>query len=188
MVAVSDTWAADQAVLALLDDLEQQAEGLHLRSRDFEVAERSVGEYAQVTLMARWHAAIGAKVNVLLSSGGRMSGEVSRTGLDWVLLADDQGGHWLIPNAAVAVVRGLPTRAVAAEAAGVTARLTWRSVIRGLIERRVDCVVHLRIEGETLRGWFTRAGADFCEVLTPDSRSVVVSWEAVAAVRVRSAV
>ena len=58
MVAVSDTWAADQAVLALLDDLEQQAEGLHLRSRDFEVAERSVGEHAQVTLMARWHAAI----------------------------------------------------------------------------------------------------------------------------------
>ena len=45
----------DSLVNALLEDLEQQALGLHLLARDQELAEREQAEYAQVSLRGRWH-------------------------------------------------------------------------------------------------------------------------------------
>ena len=42
-----------ESMFAVFDDLEQQAEGLHLAERDAEVADLTLAEYTRVTLAAR---------------------------------------------------------------------------------------------------------------------------------------
>src|SRR5438128_2529587 len=48
----------------VLDDLEQQAEGLALAARDAEVAEQSRAEYARVDLSARLHGSLGRRLTL----------------------------------------------------------------------------------------------------------------------------
>ena len=90
----------DSLVNALLEDLEQQALGLHLLARDQELAEREQAEYAQVSLRGRWHGAVGAQVQVGLSTGQRLRGTVQRTGADWVSDDGEELESW--PGAVVA--------------------------------------------------------------------------------------
>ena len=153
----------ERSVLALLDDLEQQAEGLHLVERDLEVADRTRAEYAQVSLASRLHGLDGRGVRLSLLGGVDLAGTVTRTGVDWLLVTDDPGREWLVRHAAVAVVRGASGRAVSDDALGVLRRLPLRAVLRRLADDGVECVLHL-VDGARVDGRLLRLGADFAEV------------------------
>ena len=52
----------EERLLAVFDDLEQQAEGLALEARDAEVAELGRAEYAAVDVAARLHGAVASRL------------------------------------------------------------------------------------------------------------------------------
>ena len=148
----------------LFEDLEQQAEGLHLVERDAEVRDRSRSEYAEVTLAARLHASIGAVVALSVVGVGTVDGTMSRAGEGWCLLETTLSAQeWLVPLRAVKRARGLSERAVSAEARSVVSRLSLRSALRGLADARTEVVLH-HDDGEQTRGVVVRVGADFVEL------------------------
>lgn len=176
----ADRW--EHAVLALLDDLEMQAEGLHLAERAVEVGELSVAEYAEVRMLARLHASIGRDVRVGLTDGLDVHGRLARVGSDWLLL-DDGRALWFAHRPAVLLVSGLDPHAVADEALPLSARLSLRSVLRRLADDRRAYAVHLR-GGRVVHGSLLRVGADFVELRAGEAPdAVVVPLAAVAAVR-----
>lgn len=170
----------EERLLAVLDDLEQQAEGLALGARDVEVAELGRAEYAAVDLAARLHGAPGARLRLDVTGVGRLDGRVARVGSDWLLLEAD-AHEWLVRLAALAEVRGLADRAVDARHRPAAARLGFGSALRGVAEDRDVVLVH-RQDGATLRGVPRRVGADFVELAGPE-QEVVVAFGAVAAIR-----
>ena len=157
----------ERSVLALLDDLEQQAAGLQLVERDLEVADRSHAEYSRVTLGSRLHAAVGRQVRVTLLGGLTLTGTVRRTGADWLLLTDSRPSgpeaEWIIRHAALAVLEGASSRAVPDDALGVLRRLSLRSVLRRLADEGAECLLHL-VDGGRLECRLLRLGEDFAEV------------------------
>ena len=64
-------------VLGMLDDLELQAEGLHLAERAVEVDELSTAQYAEIVLVARLHASVGTTVRVGMSHGTELHGRLA---------------------------------------------------------------------------------------------------------------
>ncbi len=172
----------EHSVQAILDDLEQLADGLHLRARDQEVAERAQAEYAAVTLMSKIHASIGREITLALAGSFPLRGVVERTGDGWLLLADPAGPEWLIPVGSVRSLRGLSAKSVAAEALGVSRSLTWRSVVRGLIVDGAPCGLLLD-DAHVVRVRLVRAGADFLEAQVGDQETVAVPWAALRAIR-----
>jgi hypothetical protein len=172
----------EHAVLALLDDLEMQAEGLHLAERAVEVGELSVAEYAEVRMLARLHASTGREVRVGLGDSLEVHGRLARVGADWLLLHDAVAA-WFVHLPAVLVVSGLDPHAVPDEALPVSARLSLRSVLRRLADERRAYSIHLR-GGRVLHGSLLRVGADFLELRVGDVlAALVVPLTAVAAVR-----
>jgi len=172
----------EHAVLALLDDLELQAEGLHLAERAAEVDALTVAEYAEVPLLARLHASIGRQVRVGVTDDLEIRGRLARVGSDWMLV--DHGDiAWFVHLSVVRVVSGLHERAVPDEARPLSARLSLRSVLRRLAEERRACALHLA-GGRIAQGTLLRVGADFVELRSPDVPDpVVVPLAAVAVVR-----
>jgi hypothetical protein len=181
----------DDRLLALFDDLEQQAEGLALAARDTEVAELSRAEYAGVDLTSRLHGSVGHRLGLVVSGLGRLDAEVVRVGSDWCLTRD--GLHeWLVRVAALERVTGLAEQAVDARHRPLGARLGFGSALRGVAEDALPVLVYLR-GGESVRGVVHRVGADFVELRLASedgwrgagaSASVdAVAFEAVAAVR-----
>lgn len=174
----------EESVLALLEDLEQQAEGLALDERHAEVRDLAAMEFAQVTLAERLHASVRHPLRVELVDGVVVQGAPVRVGLDWLLLQSGPEVEWVVPTASVVSVKGLPARSASTEAWSLTARLSLRSVLRRLAEDRLPCVVHLRggLRREVLLG---RVGADFCEVWPSreDTESEVVPLAGLVAVR-----
>ena len=59
----------EESMFAVFDDLEQQAEGLHLTERDADVADLSLAEYSRISLGARLHASLGLELRVRLVGG-----------------------------------------------------------------------------------------------------------------------
>ncbi len=179
----------ERSVLALIDDLEQQAEGLHLQERDLEVADRTRAEYAQVGLASRLHALADRPVRLRLLGGITLAGTVTRTGTDWLLLEDDVARAWIVRHAAVAVLQGAPARAVSADALGVLRRLPLRAVLRRLADDDADCLLHL-VDGSRVEGRLLRLGEDFAELRlsgdVPAEGYDVVPLAAVAAVQERA--
>lgn len=175
---------SEHAVLAMLDDLEMQAEGLQLAERAAEVDELSVAQYAEVELVARLHAAVGGNLRVGLTDGLELRGRLARTGADWILL-DDGGGVWFVHLPAVAVIGDLGPRILPSEARPLTARLSLRSVLRGLAAEGQACALHLR-GGRTLHGSLARVGADFVELRQGDVGAVTVPLAAITVVQGRS--
>lgn len=176
----------EQAVLALLDDLEQQAEGLALVERDARVAELMWAGYAEVDLLSRLHGGLGAALRLDVAGVGTLTGRLERVGSDWLLLvAGDR--EWLVRLAAVDAVRGLPDRAVGEVARPLTARLGIGSVLRSAAAERSRVVLH-RTNGSAAPVVVRRVGVDFVEVETERSSSdhraevELVAMRAVAAV------
>jgi hypothetical protein len=163
----------------VLDDLEQQAEGLALAARDAEVAEQSRAEYARVDLSARLHGSLGRRLTLAVRGVAGLDGVLSGVGAGWVLL-DVGAVDWVVPLDAVLSLRGLADRGVPAEARPVTARLGLASALRRVAEERAEVLLH-RVDGSLDRGVLTRVGADFVELLARESE--VVPFAALAAVR-----
>jgi hypothetical protein len=153
----------EEVLLDLFDDLEQQAEGLHLAERDAEVADRSRAEYASVDLAARLHASSGGCVRLLVSGLGRLDGRVSRLGADWCLLSVGSV-EWLVRFAALTAAQGLSRRSLSEHARPVTARLGLGSALRGLAESGGEVTV-TRLDGSRSTGLLGRVGADFLELV-----------------------
>jgi hypothetical protein len=153
----------DDSVLGMLDDLEMQAEGLHLADRAVEVEELGVAQYAEVELVGRLHASVGRMVRVGTLGGLELHGRLTGTGADWVLISDGHGRASFVPLSAVAVLGGLAPGAMPAEARPLTSRLSFRSALRGLAEDRRSCTLHLT-GGRVLQGNLVRVGADFAVV------------------------
>lgn len=168
-------------LLGVIDDLEQQAEGLALRERDVEVADRARTEFGRVPVMARLHAQLDQRLRIRLLGGTEIDGTVERTGEDWFLISDDPGRHWLIRTAAVGVVTGASPRSLPDELLGVVRRLPLRSLLRGLATEPDPCGV-LLTDGSRVDGRIGRVGQDFVETVVTGGQVAVVPFEALAAV------
>jgi hypothetical protein len=173
----------EESVLAMLDDLELQAEGLHLAERAVEVDELSVAQYAEVELVARLHASVGDVLRVSILDGLELHGRLAAAGIDWVMLDDGRAGGWVVHLPAVAVVGGLAPTSTPGEARPLSARLSLRSVLRGLADEARPCALHL-LGGRALHGNLVRIGADFVELRQgEDGEPVTVPLSALAVVR-----
>ena len=173
----------DERLGGLFEELEQQAEGLALAERDAEVAEQSRAEYAQVDLAGRALASIGRRLLVGVAGVGVLDATLSRAGAGWWLL-DDGGQEWIVAAASICSVRGLSSRAVAAEVRPVTGRLGLASALREVADARAEAVLHGR-DGSVVRGVLERVGADFVEVRVGEERGhlLTLPFAALAAVR-----
>jgi hypothetical protein len=170
------------SVLGMLDDLELQAEGLHLAERAVEVDELSVAQYAEVELIARLHASIGLDVRVAVAGAIELRGRLAGAGADWILV-DGAGSAWFVHVSEVVEVAGLGPRSLPDQARPVSARLTLRSVLRRLAEDGQPCALHLR-GGRMLHGVLVRVGADFVDLRPGDAGApVCVPLGAVAVVQ-----
>lgn len=176
----------ERSVLALLDDLEQQAEGLHLVERDLEVADRVEAEYAAVTLAGRWHASVGHAVRLRLLGDLQVRGVLARVGRDWLLVRDG-ATEWVVPMGAVFSAAGLSTRAAAEETWSVLDRLGLRSVLRGLARSSAECVANAA-DGHQVTGRVGRVGADFVELRVGEGTVHVVPTRALSALQSRGGV
>jgi len=173
----------EERLLAVFDDLEQQAEGLALVERDALVEEQSRAEYAAVDLAARVHGSLGAVVHVEVAGLGTLDGAIRRAGDGWLLL--DAGGRaWLLPMPAVRRLRGLRDNSVDPAVRPLTARLGLGSALRGLAEARSETVLHTT-DGQLMRILLGRVGADFVEVRRDVAGAVeLVPFSGIAAVAV----
>jgi hypothetical protein len=175
-----------QTVLGMLDDLEMQAEGLHLAERAVEVGELGVAQYAEVELLARLHASVGGEVRVGLAEGADLRGRLAACGADWILVEDGSGVSWFAALDAVALIDGLDPRAVPDVARPLAARLSLRAVLRRLADEGRPCAVHLR-GGRVLHGVLLRVGADFVELRQdPGAGATTVPLATVARIRDRA--
>lgn len=173
----------EERLLAVFDDLEQQAEGLALVARETDVDELARAEYAEVELAARLHASVGRLVTLDLSGWGRREVVLQRVGRGCAVVREPRQG------APVAVLNlghllgasGLDAGARPEELRRVTARLGLASALRHLAEE-VDRVAVVRTDGERRSGGLGRLGADFLEVVDETGRVEVVPLSAVAAV------
>lgn len=182
------TTDGDPGLGRIFEDLEQQAAGLELAERDAELLDRAQGEYAGVTLAGRVHASVGRQVEVTLTGGLVVEGTLTAAGTGWCTITPAEPAvTWLVPTAAVALLRGASARSVAEPARPVTARLGFGSALRGLVADASEVVVHT-VSEVPLRLRVLRVGADFAEVIdvgaTDVRRSLVLPFAAVRAVRV----
>lgn len=150
-------------LVALFEDLEQQADGLRLRERDGEVVALEAAEYAEVDLVSRLHGSVGGAIAVHLADALLVRGRLDRVGADFCLVGAGHQGSWVVPVAAVHWVEGLAERAVVEEARPVLARLRLTSVLRRLADGRAPVTVHLA-GGQRLEGRIGRVGRDFVEM------------------------
>jgi hypothetical protein len=177
----------EESMFAVLDDLEQQAAGLHLVERDAEVADLTVAEYSRISLGARLHASLGLQLRVRLVGGRQLSGRLARVGKDWILLVD-QSGEWIVRSAGIATLAGLSARADSEETWSVLDRLTLRAVLRRLSIVSEACQVHF-VDDQQVAGRVGRVGRDFFELCVgegPDRTVQVVPVISVCALRGRT--
>jgi hypothetical protein len=149
----------------LFADLEAQALSLE-RGDEGELSDRIRGEVAQVTLMNRLRAQLSRQVTVSIQGLGDVTGQLERTGADWILLqAPDEV---IVPLAAVMVLRDLPPDAVSPQSSGpVASGLRLTSVLRAAARDR-SVVVVTRLDGRSLTGTPDRVGADFVDLALHD--------------------
>ena len=153
----------EESMFAVFDDLEQQAEGLHLVERDAEVADLTVAEYSRVSLAARLHASLGrrpAGAAARRSPGRRPAGPArARTGCCSSTARRSgscatRGGR---PSS------GLSTQADSEDTWSVVDRLTLRAVLRRLAAAGEACLVHF-CDDQQVEGRVGRVGRDFFEL------------------------
>jgi hypothetical protein len=174
----------EEHLFALFDDLEGQAQALYDAEREAEVADRSRAEYQQVTLASRLMASVGTEVGLQVTGIGTVHGELQRVTAEWCLLAA-RGQEWIVPLAAVTVVREASPRSVPEVAWSPLTRLGLGSALRRLAEAGERCLVHLD-DGSRHEGRLTRVGADFVEALGDHGATLLVGFPRLAAVQSRT--
>lgn len=176
------TW--ERQLLELFEELEQRAQGFALASRDSEVADLGRGLYAEVTLLDRIHASIGARLQVVVVGLGALRGRLARAGADWLLLVDESvvPQEWVLSTKHVTGLRGLSPRALPESARPVTAGLRLTSVLRGLSESP-HAVTVVQSDGRQRATPMLRVGGDFVEVSGESRGTDVLPLISIAAVR-----
>lgn len=170
----------EETVFALFDDLEMQAEGLHLEQRVGEIEALSDAGYAEVALASRVQASRGNRLRLVLVDGTEVRGRLSRAGSGWILL-DAGSREWLVPLPAVAVLEGVAESSMPLSLWSVVARLSIRSALRRISRADGSCVVWL-VGGRQVAGSLGRVGADFVELRTANAL-VVIPTAAIVAVQ-----
>ncbi len=175
----------------LFADLEGQAGALEWAEIDAEVADRTRGEIAQVTLLNRIRAQVGQHIALTTSGAGSLSGPLLQVGANWLLLnAPDEV---VVPGSAIITVSNLPTTATGPAGVGrVTGRLPMTAALRAIAIDRCAVTVLTRA-GDKVTGTPDRVGADFVDLAVHElgeapRRSTVrgrvtVSFDAIGAVR-----
>jgi len=173
----------DEGLFAFLDELEQQARALYDSDRHIELADRARSEYASVTLVSRLMASLDHDVVLDLNGVGPVAGLLRRVGPDWCLV---QGAaqDWVVRLAAVRAVEGASARAVPEVAWSPVSRLGLGSALRRLADAGSSCRLHAE-HGAGWDGILVRVGSDFVEVRVGDDRTVLIAWDALAAVQSR---
>ncbi len=182
----------------LFNDLETDAEGLALRDRDAEIAERTRAELAAIGVLDRLRAGVGDAVILQVLGVGRLEGRLRRLTPTWLLLDADGRHGWAVSVDALTGVEGLTSAAAPGESArSVATRTTWSSAFR-VLSRDRELVVVYRVDGTSVRGLPARVGRDFVEMWRLDEetpgppparaarRSTVVPFRAVAAVALQT--
>jgi hypothetical protein len=144
----------------LFADLEAMADAAERAAFEGEVVERARAERAELLLVDRLRAHVGAQLGVRLLGGDRLVARLADVGVDWVLL--DGAGSLLVPLAAITGVDGLSRRAALA-AGELARRVRLRVLLRRLVRERA--AVQLRLaDGQVLGGTIDRVGADHLDL------------------------
>lgn len=175
--------AWEEKLFEVLEDLEQQAEGLYDVERGAEIADRSRSEYQQVSLASRLMASIDREVSLDVLGVGTIHGNLERVATGWCLVRGP-AQDWVVNLAALAGMRGASERSVPEVAWPAVARLGLGSALRRLADSGERCVLHL-VDGSRHEGAPSRVGADFVEVPVAAGRVVLVAFTALAAVQSR---
>ncbi|MGA7689688.1 MAG: hypothetical protein WCA29_10745 [Jiangellales bacterium] len=169
----------------LWDDLGAQADAWDRDDFDAEVDDRARVENASLTLMDRFRACSGRRLQVGVRGGRRFDGTLVAHGSDWVALQTDPlagGMQVIVPTAAVLTVRGLGARAVPVAALGpVAGRVSLAMVLRRAAEGAQQVCLHLE-DGRLLRGDVGRVGRDYVDVVDDDALTWSVVTGAIVAV------
>ncbi|MCW2844906.1 MAG: hypothetical protein JWN22_2822 [Nocardioides sp.] len=173
----------EEELFALFDDLEQQAEALYDAERDAELADRSRAEYHHVSLASRLMASVGQEVTLDLLGVGVVAGTLERVGSGWCLLRGP-AQDWVVRAAAVAALHGASDRSVPEVAWSPLTKLGLGSALRRVADAGERCVLHL-VDGGRHDVVLRRVGADFVEARVGADRTVLVAFEALAAVQSR---
>lgn len=147
----------------LFADLEARAEALDNAERAGEVDERARIELGTLALRHRLRPAVGSLLRLRCIGGLVVSGELTRVGAGWLLVAEDHGREWVVLQSAVLAVTGLSRLAAPPDTASlIESRLGLGHVLRGLARDRSAVGIRLR-DGTTLSGTLDRVGQDFVE-------------------------
>lgn len=175
---------------ALFDDLEAQWSAQRAQQLEADVAEAVQWERAQIPLVGRLRAGIGAQVQITLQDGGQFGLLVQSVGADWI--SGRAGAQSLIlPIRAITSVEGLPLRAQP-EASHTRRLLGIGSPLRALSRSR-EAVILAGVGGELGRGVIAHVGADHLDLAMkgegaapPRSQSRIRTIALAAVVLVRS--
>jgi len=173
----------DEDLFALFDELEHRAEALYDRERIAEVADRSRSEYAAVSLASRLMSTVRGEVDLEVHGVGHVRGELQRVTASWCLVRGS-GQDWVVPLAAVGIVRGASARSVPEVAWSPLTRLGLASALRRIADSGQRCMVHLR-DGAAHDVVLRRVGADFVEADGARGGGLLVAFAALAAVQSR---
>ena len=171
----------EERLLRELDDLEQQAEGLHLAERDAMVAELGVSEYAEVQLSSRLYASLGCEVQLWLRGGVSVAGRLIRAGSGWVLVRSGQAES-IIAAPAILRMRGASDRSVPAALLPVTGRMGLGAILRRLAASG-EAVAATLTDGSIVRGRLSHVAADFVQVVGENGVVDLVVRDALVLVR-----
>jgi hypothetical protein len=147
---------------ALFADLEAQALGWQLAERETEVADRTRGEVAQISMVSRLRHRAGAPIRLQVVGAGAVSGRLNRVGPDWTLVTTPD--ETVVATAAISAVHDLPWESTPTETISqVEARMRLTSVLRAIARDRSTVVICLR-DASTLIGTPDRVGADWVDL------------------------
>lgn len=173
----------EEELFALFDDLEQQAEALYDAERDLDLADRSRAAYHHVSLASRLMASVGLEISLDVRGIGVIAGTLERVGSGWCLLRGP-AQDWVVRAEAVATVHGSSERSVPEVAWSPVTKLGLGSALRRVADAGERCVLHL-VDGGRHEAVLWRVGADFVEARVGEGRTVLVAFEALAAVQSR---
>lgn len=178
----------------LFADLEAQFDALEADELSIEVADRTRGELAAVTLANRLRAQVGRLVQLRMLGAGPVVGILTRVGADWATVASStEPIELLVMLDCVTAAVDLPPQAVSDSGVDPLARRLGRGpVLRALARDRAPLQFRLR-DASTVTGTPDRVGADFVDIAVhavdqaPRLAEVrsrwTIAWDAIAVVQ-----